>query len=383
MYNIHSHYENIWTYLRTIVTDPRVLYLVPNGATQPENLERLAQEQRGWWPYPGPPDKRGPLFIFYDQEPIYGEFNYKLFDHIRDNYKGPFVLVTTEKNSNMLDHIKEKYKWPSVYYFYHAFAAHDWFRGSRFNGGLVPPDQRILRKKYISFNRLTSAKRVYRSLLIAEFVQRNILDQGHVSYNEICPEGGHYRDEISQAVINKLIDHTSAQDTIATLDTLSFPLRIDYQQETVIPNHSFSLSAVTESQESFCYLITETCFWESKHHLTEKIFKPIISKMPFILAGPAHNLKYLREYGFKTFDNWWDESYDDVENAQDRLKAIGNTMQQICNYSLDQLQTMLVEMEPILEHNYNLFNSAEFLDKCWAELTNNLNAVETLESFRI
>jgi hypothetical protein len=87
MYNIHSHYENIWTYLRTIVTDPRVLYLVPNGATQPENLERLAQEQRGWWPYPGPPDKRGPLFIFYDQEPIYGEFNYKLFDHIRDNYK--------------------------------------------------------------------------------------------------------------------------------------------------------------------------------------------------------------------------------------------------------------------------------------------------------
>ena len=58
-------------------------------------------------------------------------------------------------------------------------------------------------------------------------------------------------------------------------------------------------------------------------------------------------------------------------------------MQQICNYSLEQLQTILVEMEPILEHNYNLFNSAEFLDYCWTELTDNLNAVETLESFRI
>jgi hypothetical protein len=118
------------------------------------------------------------MFIFYDQEPIYGDFNHELFDHIQDNFKGPFILVSTEKNSQPLEHISKRYDWPTVYYFHHAFVAHDWFRGSRYDYRLIPPNQRQLTKKYISFNRLTSGQRVYRSLLIAELSRNNILNQG-------------------------------------------------------------------------------------------------------------------------------------------------------------------------------------------------------------
>lgn len=325
------------------------------------------------------------MFIFYDQEPIYGDFNYELFDHIRDNFKGPFILVSTEKNSQPLEHISKRYNWPTVYYFHHAFVAHDWFRGSRYDPRLIPPNQRQLTKKYISFNRLTSSRRVYRSLLIAELSRNNILNQGYISYNENCPEdnGLSYHDSLHNAASSGLITIQQAKSAIAIIDQLNLPLRIDYQDQEIIPNHSFSLSAVKESQQSFCYLVTETCFWERKHHLTEKIFKPIISRMPFVLAGPAHNLKYLKSYGFKTFDAWFDESYDDIDDPYNRLLAIANTMTQICDRSLEQLQVMLVEMQPVLDHNYQLFNSTEFLDSCWAELTNNLNSVELLESFRI
>ena len=35
---------------------------------------------------------------------------------------------------------------------------------------------------------------------------------------------------------------------------------------------------------------------------------------------------------------------------------------------------MLLEMEEVLEHNYNLFNSQEFLDNAWQELKTNLVA---------
>jgi hypothetical protein len=405
MYNIHSHYENIWLYLQTIIADPRLLYLLPYGATQPENLEMLAGDRDETWvqtilqnpallklhchaPEDASDDRkfldnRGPLFIFYDQEPIYGEFNYRLFDHIRYNYKSPFVLISTEKNSEELDKIAKRYNWPVVYYFHHVFAAHDWYRGSQFDVRLKPVNQRQLTKKYISFNRITSSRRAYRSLLVAELADRGILEQGHVSYNEYCPEGKHFTVELLKLVESGLIDQLNAKKAISILNDIKFPLRIDFKDQTVIPNHSFSLSAVSETQEAFCYLVTETCFWEKKSHLTEKIFKPIISKMPFVLAGPANNLAYLKSYGFKTFDRWIDESYDTVEDPLLRISAIGKTISEICSYSMAELQSMLNDMQPILEHNYQLFNSPEFLKKCWDELTENLNAVEILESFRI
>jgi hypothetical protein len=105
--------------------------------------------------------------------------------------------------------------------------------------------------------------------------------------------------------------------------------------------------------------------------------------MPFVLAGPAYNLKYLKSYGFQTFDRWFDESYDTVEDPVERIAAIGRTMESICRYSLTELQEILIDMAPVLEHNYQLFNSPEFLDGCWAELTNNLDTVEVLKPFRI
>ena len=366
MYNINSHYENIFHYLKSIVTHRRLLYLLPYGSTQPENIETLSDDNSH---IPIFVDK-DPLFIFYDQEPMYGNFNYQLFDYIQDNFPPPYVLVTTEQHSEPLNLIQERYGWPVVYNFHHAFAANDWFRGYRYNPLLIAPSERVLTKKYISFNRLTSGHRVYRSLLINELVKRNILDQGYVSYNHCCPDGGTYRENL---LTSKLVPWELAQEAVNNISTITLPLRIDYQDQEYIPNHSFVLSAVEQTQESFCYLVTETCYWEAKHHLTEKIFKPIVSRMPFVLAGPVHNLKYLRSYGFQTFGDWIDESYDDIEDPVQRLTAIGNTMTKICNSSLDELQAMLTKMTPILEHNYNLFYSNEFLDRCWGELCENLS----------
>jgi hypothetical protein len=370
MYNIHSHYENIFHYLNTIITDPRLIYLYPYGSTNPENIEIIRNDIGEWH------RERGPLFIFYDQEPILGEFNFKLFDHIYQNYMGPKILVTTEKNSNTLELVKQKYGWNDVYYFHHIFAAHDWFRGYQFDPRLTEPTKRKLVKKYITFNRLTSSKRVYRSLFISELIQRNILDQGYVSYNDICPENNQdYVQNLSDACKDGLIDAKTADSAINNIKQANLPLRIDYKDQTIIPNHSFVLSAVPETQESFVYVVTETCYWEQKCHLTEKIFKPILSKMPFILVGPAHNLAYLRSYGFKTFDKWINESYDTIEDPIARMNMIGAVLSDLCALSLHDLECMLAEMQEVLDYNYNLFYSNDFIQSAWAELTTNLKTV--------
>lgn len=369
MYNIHSHYETIFHALSSIVTHRRVLYLHPYGATQPEDIEVIADDISKF----GDDVTDGPLFIFYDQEPIIGEFNYVLFDHIRDNCQGPFILVTTERDSQAVDAVKARYNWPVVYYFHHAFAAHDWYRGYRYDSRLVPPQERSITKKYITFNRLTSNSRVYRSLLISELVERDILDQGHVSYNDVCPDNGYnYATNLMAARDAGLISDELVLKTARNIVKAPLPLRVDYQDQDTIPNHSFMLSAVSETQESFCYVVTETCYWETKCHLTEKVFKPIVSKMPFILVAPAFNLEYLKSYGFKTFDRWWNEDYDFETDPIKRLQKISDVIEHICSYTNEQLEDMLKEMQPILEHNYNLFYSNEFLDHCWDELVTNL-----------
>lgn len=317
---------------------------------------------------------RGPLFLCYDQEPILGDFNIPIIAHTCANFAQgqKFILVTTEKESDQLDYLQKKYNCPIVYYFHHVFAAHDWFRGVKYNARLIKPSDRILKKKYISFNRLTGGARVYRSLFVNELIVRNVLDQGYVSYSEVCPDGGNYVHHLNNGVDKGWYTQSIADEAINNISNTKLPLRIDYTG--TIPNTSFVLSAVEQTQESFIYVVTETCYWERKHHLTEKIFKPIVSKMPFILVGPAHNLKYLKEYGFKTFDRWLDESYDDIEDPIERMHAIGQVLLDLSNRSLDDLTDILKEMEPVLEHNYNRFYSNDLLDYCWDELKTNLRS---------
>lgn len=319
------------------------------------------------------PNSGAPLFIFYDQEPIYGEFNFRLLDYIRDNLAGPFVLVTTEKESDPLKKVQARYGWPTVYYFHHIFAAHDWYRGYEYNKQLIEPDCRTLKKKYISFNRLTSNARVYRSLFINELIKNNLLEYGHVSYGDVCPDNNHnYVRNLCDARDSGLISFDLCSEAIGNIVQTPLPLRIDYKDQELIPNHSFVLSAIPESQESFCYVVTETCFWEHKHHLTEKIFKPIVSRMPFILIGPANNLAYLREYGFETFSNWWDESYDSISDPVTRLKAATQVLNNICKKDLHELEAILKDMRDVLDYNYHRFYSHDFVNSAWNELTENL-----------
>ena len=110
-------------------------------------------------------------------------------------------------------------------------------------------------------------------------------------------------------------------------------------------------------------------------HLTEKIFKPIVLKQPFVLLNGAGGLEYLRSYGFKTFSDFWSEEYDTIDNLDQRLQAAADVVNYVGSCSLKELEQMRDKMKPILEHNYNWFYNG-FADKCWQELETNIK--ETL-----
>ena len=121
------------------------------------------------------------------------------------------------------------------------------------------------------------------------------------------------------------------------------------------------VNIVTESQEN------PMCVFFS-----EKTFKPMFCCQPFIIWGTPNSLKKLKEYGFKTFDKWWDESYDDELDFTKRFEKIIDIMEEISEWSLEKCFQISQEMEEILIHNFNNMIN----DKDVVNLYNTLNTYE-------
>ena len=76
--------------------------------------------------------------------------------------------------------------------------------------------------------------------------------------------------------------------------------------------------------------------------------------MPFILVGTQYSLKVLKQQGYKTFNNLWDESYDNIYNFDDRINAVVELVKELRTKNLKKL---VLDNLDILEHNYNNFIS--------------------------
>lgn len=77
-------------------------------------------------------------------------------------------------------------------------------------------------------------------------------------------------------------------------------------------------------------------------------------KKPFIMVGPPHTLKYMKEHGFKTFDEFWDESYDTCIDHEKRIFSIFALIEKLNAMSFEELAVMYTNMERVLEHNRTL-----------------------------
>ena len=111
--------------------------------------------------------------------------------------------------------------------------------------------------------------------------------------------------------------------------------------------------------DSFCDVVTESRFAQPTANYSEKVYRPMFYKKPFIMVGPPHTLEYMREQGFKTFSDFWDESYDYIEDHEARLFEIFKLIDKINAIPIPELKKMYEQMKPIVEHNRKLL-----LEKC-------------------
>jgi hypothetical protein len=93
-------------------------------------------------------------------------------------------------------------------------------------------------------------------------------------------------------------------------------------------------------------------------------------KQPFMLLAAPGNLAYLKRYGFKTFEGIIDESYDLIQDNDQRIEAVVRQLAWYCSLSAEEKQQVIEAVAPIVEYNFHHFYS-EFKHTITRELLDN------------
>ena len=120
----------------------------------------------------------------------------------------------------------------------------------------------------------------------------------------------------------------------------------DIDQTPSIKNNFVKKSGVT--------VISESVFNHPYPYFTEKTVSALMTQRPFVVIGPQGSLNTLRQKGFKTFDDIFDESYDKIKDPSARLEAVFELVEQIHRRSLDQIKENVLQCRDKLNHNKKL-----------------------------
>ena len=110
--------------------------------------------------------------------------------------------------------------------------------------------------------------------------------------------------------------------------------------------------------DAYWNYVTETGI-TSHPFLSEKTFKPIANFQPFLIMGDKHSLKLLHDLGYQTFGDFIDESYDNIENPETRIKAATQQAINLAKMSHKKHIKLMEQLKPILEHNQQHFFSSK------------------------
>lgn len=218
------------------------------------------------------------------------------------------------------------------------------------------------------FSSLSRNHRMWRLHLFAKLAEYGLLKDFKYSFHNLDPYGaggtGSYFD--TSTFEQDLIDHNygPVNDTVR-----QWIADIPYDLGNVMDKYSdFTYQAIFQGD---IHLLIESHydpfdFDRGKRYLmtveemapafpTEKTYKAMVCKRPFIAFTTPFFLKGLRQMGYKTFGPFIDETYDMIENDKKRLSAVVLEIKRLSELSADQFEEVRQNCDDAIEHNYHLF----------------------------
>ena len=180
-------------------------------------------------------------------------------------------------------------------------------------------------QKPYDFLYLNKSKRSHRDLLFDKLVEKNILSNSLYSY-----------------IFRKI--NLKTEYELPQFRNSVYPLYGNDRDIFEPPFNSTKFNIVSETT------VHDEAF------ITEKTWKPIIAGQIFIIHGKRNHLNDLKSLGFRSYEKFIDESYDDIESLQKRTDAIVK----LCNELKDKSHIKLyADTKEIREHNQKIFFSEQ------------------------
>jgi hypothetical protein len=361
---LYHYIENI---AQEIYGNPIVIYRFwPHGSKNIDNLKQL--HNYNWYKI-----TTSPIIWCNDQEPLDHEFyskHIKIHNGVwgsilksinllypvtnlnyRENIFEKNLLLHSEKRSNNLKKYQLDNRLIPVYYWSHAVIAREWFRYAEHE-----TFKKCVKKTFLIYNRAWSGTREYRLKFSDLLIKHKLINHCQTNCNIIDPNlNTHYSDYTFK---------NAQWQPEHALEEFLHPTIADASSSAEFNTMDYNATDIE--------IVLETLFDDDRLHLTEKSLRPIACAQPFILAGTHGSLEYLRSYGFKTFSDIWDESYDQIIDPKERLTAIVNLMQHISTWDELTKKNKLLQAQTIADYNQKRFFSQNFFDIVINELKTNL-----------
>lgn len=123
-----------------------------------------------------------------------------------------------------------------------------------------------------------------------------------------------------------------------------------------------------------CYTVKSKPKWMEiydEKFITEKTWRNMLNGHPMIWIGTRHTAKMLQHLGFKTFSTLWDESYDEIRNPLNRLYAVTNLVNELCQKTDEEWLEIQEKAIPILKHNQNKMRELDEVLNITKDMTHN------------
>jgi len=186
-------------------------------------------------------------------------------------------------------------------------------------------DNRVGQSKKYIFSSLNGIARMHRILLAEHLLNKPYVDQCCLTFN-------HYGAENRSASCWDQPDHWWYRK--------EFPTEQDRQllsrAKNFLPHYHNEINEYRWDDHSnlnpayvdtYVNIITETTVGQT--FFTEKTFKTLASGQFFISINGTDSIKMLKTFGFDTFDDVIDHSYDVIEDPREKIKAISQLLDQL------------------------------------------------------
>lgn len=227
----------------------------------------------------------------------------------------------------------------------------------------INTEPRIKSKKFLCYNRAVKPHRLF---ITSEIMSRGLLSHSYLSMyanasQELVPD-------LNTSIPWGLLETYFTTDITTTLkNNLDyFPIELSLHKVNDSDPHSIK-NDIEYFNDSYFSLVTESkCLSDrligdvtneltmDSVFLTEKTYKPIIAKHPFIIVSMPNSLKVLNVMGFKTFHPFIDETYDSIEDDESRLLLIMDEVQRLCNNTDEEWLEFQQNIKHIVEHNFRV-----------------------------